>query len=142
MQNPRESTSWRKALTSVFLDVHYYFVCWNTIYKMILFLKNRSRFKAVNDVYKCHKSVLEKYGEARDHLEHYGDRIEGRKKNRPLTVPSDMGNLHGYVYTLGGEKYDAGPDSLRKLKKIVSDLNSKIREEGLVRYQQMQAQDV
>lgn len=134
-------TSWQAALEQAFLDIHYYFVCWDAARKMIEFLKTHSGFKAVGEVYKHHRRVLERYGDARDHLEHYDERLCGRKKKENLAVPSDMGNLHGYVYTLGGERYDAGPDSLKKLERIVSDLNGKICEEGIVRFQKIREEE-
>ena len=108
---------------------------------MIGFLKDRSGFKAVGDLYKCHRKILKHYSDARDHLEHYRDRIEGRKKNENLANPWDMGNLEGYVYTINRERYDAGPVSLKQLEKIVSELNRKILQEAIPKYQKILEED-
>lgn len=141
MMNPGISHTWQRALRQTFMDVHFYFVCWDTIGKMIEFLKAHSGFKAVGDVHKCHRRVLKRYGDARDHLEHYNERLQGRKKKENLAIPSDMGNLHGFVYTLGGERYDAGPDSLKQLEKIVLVLNQKVLEEAIPKYQKILEED-
>lgn len=134
-------SSWHAALRQAFIDIHFYFVCWDTIRKMIELLKDRSDFRAVREVYKCHRRILKHYGEARNHLEHYKERLEGRKKSENLANPWDMGNLEGYVYTLNREKYDVGPDSLKQLEKIVSKLNQKILQEAIPKYQKILEED-
>lgn len=148
MEKSISQTAWQMPLrrrqrtsSQVFRDIHFYFVCWDTIHKMIGFLKDRSGFKVVGDLYKCHRKILKHYSDVRDHLEHYRERIEGRKKNENLANSWDMGNLEGYVYTINRERYDAGPVSLKQLEKVVSELNIKIYEETSQRYQRMREQD-
>lgn len=131
----------QRAMTEIFIEVHFYFICWDSIRKMVAFLRSHSGFKVINEIYKRRKKLLEDYGAARDHLEHYNERLLGRRKGKALSNPSDMGNLHGYIYSLGGEKYDVGPDSLKRLKKIVKDLNAQICKEGMIRYRKINEQE-
>lgn len=148
MEQSISQTAWqtlprRRPTTSgqALQEIHFYFVCWDTIHKMIGFLKDRSGFKVVGDLYKCHRKILKHYSDARDHLEHYRERMEGRKKNENLANSWDMGNLEGYVYTINRERYDAGPVSLKQLEKIVSELNQKVLQEAMPRYQKILEED-
>lgn len=132
--------AWHRAMTQCMLDIHFYFTCWNTIQKMMELLKSISGFKSVGEVYKRHRWVLEHYGEARDHMEHYEERLPGGKRNRTLSNPSDLGNLSPSEYSLGGNKWNITATSLGQLEEIVSQLNENMKKEGMVRYRRMREQ--
>jgi len=119
------------AMIQAFVEIHLYFICWATIGRMMGIIKARSRLRAPNTVYKRHRKVIKEYSAARDHLEHYDERLLGGKKTAALPNLSDFGNLHGRFYTFGGYRWDVGPDSLKQLKKIVTELDTGIRKEGL-----------
>jgi len=57
--------------------------------------------------------------DARDHLEHFEERLPGGKKQSKLNVPNDLLNMASEFMTYGGRRLDVGPDSIRLLKRIV-----------------------
>jgi hypothetical protein len=52
-------------------------------------------------------------------------------------IPGTWETLRGYVYTINRERYDAGPVGLKQLEKIVSELNRKILQEAIPKYQKI-----
>jgi hypothetical protein len=120
----------QQVIAQVFADIHFYFICWDTIHKMMKVLKKYSGFKSAIEVYKTHQKTLEQYAAARNHHEHLDERLPGGKRD----MGSDLGNLvTGGKFSFGGEKWDVTPSSLKLLEKIVAELNSKICEEGLIK---------
>jgi hypothetical protein len=131
----RTAEDWRVAHSQTFRDIHYYFICWDTTLKMILFLKKWSGLSAPQRVYRQYKSELEKYKSGRDHLEHFEDRLLGKKKNREkLAQPGHLGDLDilGNYY-FGGEHFDVSPKNVSLLEEIVSTLKIKLYEEAVQR---------
>lgn len=112
--------SWR-----LFTEIHFYFTCWDAIHSRIKLLHLKSGFEIISLVYKKHRAELKRYSDARDHLEHYIERLPGGSHKLP--VPGDLGNLHGDLYSLGGERWDVSRKSLRRLENIVCDLRKAVR---------------
>ena len=69
---------------------------------------------------RAYHSELEARREARDHLEHFEDRLPGGRKQHKLAVSNDLLNMTNEFLTYGGQKLDVGPNSIRLLKEIVS----------------------
>jgi hypothetical protein len=59
---------------------------------------------------------------ARDHLEHFEERLPGGPKQGRLKQPNDLFNIVGNNMTFGGERFWIGSDSLATLKAFVSEL--------------------
>lgn len=128
------SEDFKDSLPQAFCDIHFYFICWDTILKMMEVLKRCSDYSSVTKVWKKHRKIMESYRDARDHLEHYDERLTGGKRDLPK--PGDLGNIKGINFTLGGNRWNIGPGSLRHLEKIVAELNAAVRAEGIPKYQE------
>lgn len=109
----------------LFTEIHFYFICWDAIHSRINLLHTKSGFKPISLVRKTHLAELKRYSDARNHLEHYTERLPGG--SRKLQVPGDLGNLWGNLYSLGGERWDVSRKSLRRLENIVRDLRKAVR---------------
>ncbi len=128
------SEDFKDSLPQAFCDIHFYFICWDTILKMMEVLKRCSDYSSVGHVLKKHRKKMEEYREARDHYEHYDERLPGGKWDLPK--PGDLGNIKGSNFTLGGDRWDIGPASLKRLEKIVAELDAAVRAEGIPKYQE------
>lgn len=132
----RTAADWKAAHSQTFRDIHFYFICWDTILKMILFLKKWSSLSSPQKIYKQYRSDLEKYKSARDHSEHFEDRLLGKKKkkNEKLARPGHLGDLDivGNYY-FGGEHFDVSPKNVALLAEIVSTLKIELYQEAVQR---------
>lgn len=122
--------SYSANLIQAYIFAHLYFICWAAILRMIGVIKNYSRMQTPNKLYKRHRKILEDYSHARDHFEHYEERLPGGKKSKELDNPSDFGNLRGEHFSLGGMSWDVGRESLKTLETIVAELSAGICQEG------------
>ncbi len=115
----------RRPSSRPFTEIHFYFICWDAIHSRINLLHKKSGFKPISLVHKTHLAELKRYSDARNHLEHYTERLPGG--SRKLQVPGDLGNLWGNQYSLGGERWDVSRKGLRRLEIIVGELRKAIR---------------
>lgn len=113
----------------VFHEIHYYFICWDAIWKRLQVIKKRSRLTSVQPILRRYRVEAEHYAFGRDQLEHYDDWLNGDPKHRPLAA-WDHGNLHGSVYTLAGRKWDVSPASLERLEQLVREVSEAVMIEG------------
>jgi len=79
-----------------------------------------------------HRGTIERYRQARHHLEHFDERLPGGKRVNSMSMPGDLGNLWGGMYSFGGENWDISPASLELLKEIVSEVDSQLRSSAIV----------
>ncbi|MFQ5880804.1 MAG: hypothetical protein ACE5IZ_11625, partial [Dehalococcoidia bacterium] len=107
---------------------------WDAVGKMMRVIGDCSGFAAASDVYDRHRDTIERYREARNHLEHFDERLPGGKRVGQLAIPSDLGNLSDGVYSFGGKSWDVTPSSLAILEEIVDEFNSEIRSESIARH--------
>lgn len=133
----RNDFSWSNYQQQAFVDLHFYFICWDTIAKMIETIW-RSGSKAAHRVYRKHATTLKRYQSARDFLEHFDERLPGGPQVRRMRQPGDLGNLTGGAYTFGGERCDIGLPSLKMLDRIAADLSHELRAEALERLERQQ----
>ena len=125
----------RTVFNQIFAEIHFYFIAWNTIQEMFKVLCHPGRLSCIKPLFSCHRQLLKHYGDGRDALEHYQDRLPDGKRVRTMSVPSDLGNLHGSNFTFGGLEWDVGPSSIGKLKTIVKQLKREARREAEAKYQ-------
>lgn len=125
---------WSAAQRQAFVDMHFYFVAWDAIGKMMRVVADSSGFDSARRVYDRHCKTIERYRSARHHLEHFDERLPGGRGVRRLSIPGDLGNLSGSTYSFGGETWDVGPASFEKLTAIVEEFEREVREEGIERH--------
>lgn len=121
--------SYSSTMIQAFIHVHLYFICWAAIGRMIEVIKRCSGLEAPNRGWKEYRTTLERYTEARNHFEHYEERLPGGKKSADLVNPGDYGSLHHGWFSLGGYRLDVSQESLRRLENIVTELDENIRRE-------------
>ena len=103
---------------NLFYDVHFYLICWARIAKLAWFIQQTTKFSRTGLVLRQFKRDLEARINARDHLEHFEERLPGGKKHSKLAVPNDLVNMVNQHLTYGGRRIDIGPDSIRLLNTI------------------------
>ena len=103
---------------NLFYDVHFYLISWARIAKLARFIAQKTRFSRTGLVMRRYSTDLKDRIDARDHLEHFEDRLPGGKEQHKLAVPNDLLNMLNQYLTYGGRKLDVGTDSIRLLKTI------------------------
>jgi hypothetical protein len=103
---------------NLFYDVHFYLISWARIAKLARFIQQTTRFSRTGLVLRRYAADLKNRIDARDHLEHFEERLPGGKKQSKLAVPNDLLNMANQYLTYGGRRLDIGPDSIRLLKTI------------------------
>ena len=107
---------------NLFYDVHFYLISWARIARLARFIQQTTRFSRTGLVLRRYAADLKDRIDARDHLEHFEERLPGGKNRRKLDVPNDLLNMTNQYLTYGGRKLDIGPDSIRLLKTIRDEL--------------------
>ncbi len=108
----------RRRGRNLFYDVHFYLISWARIAKLAGFIRQTTRFSRIGLVLRRYAPELKQRIDARDHLEHFEERLPGGKKQSKLAVPNDLLNMANQYLTYGGRRLDIGPDSIRLLKTI------------------------
>jgi hypothetical protein len=103
---------------NLFCDVHFYLISWARIAKLARFIAQTTRFSRTGLVLRRYAADLNARIDARDHLEHFEERLPGGKKQGKLAVPNDLLNMRNQFLTYGGHQLDIGPNSIRLLKTI------------------------
>jgi len=103
---------------NLFYDVHFYLIAWSRIAKLARFIQETTRFSRTGLALRRFQADLKDRIDARDHLEHFEERLPGGKKQSKLAVPNDLLNMANQYLTYGGRRIDIGPDSVRLLKTI------------------------
>lgn len=111
---------------SLFDEVHFYLICWARIAKLSRFIAQTTRFRRFGRVLRHHSTSLSARVDARDHLEHFEERLPGHPRRMTLAIPSDLLNIHGDFLTYGGRRVDIGLASLRLLNAIVTEFRTAI----------------
>lgn len=122
--------SYSSTMIQAFIHAHLYFICWAAIGRMIEVIRRCSGLEAPNKVWKKYRAELKKYTNARDHFEHYEERLPGGKKSPDLVNPADYGSLHAGLFSLGGYRWSVGKESLKNLENIVAELGANLRREA------------
>ena len=121
-----KNPSYSSTMIQAFIHAHLYFICWAAIGRMIEVIRRYSGLEDPNNVWKKYRAELKQYIDARDHFEHYEERLPGGKKSAGLINPSDYGNLRHGWFSLGGYQWDVSKESLKKLENIVAELDRTI----------------
>ena len=114
---------WQIELEKLFLDIHFYLICWANIKKILRELSKVIKdedFQIILSKYSFH---LNEFIEFRTYLEHFAKDLKNEKNKKLLKNPSDLGNLEGDFYTFGGKKLYIGEKNLDILNNLHSDLN-------------------
>lgn len=110
----------------LFDEVHFYLLCWVRIAKLGRFIAHATRFRRTGRVLRRHHGALNARINARDHLEHFEERLPGHPQRVRLAIPGDLLNMHGDFLTYGGTRIDIGPISLSLLKTIVTEFRAAV----------------
>ena len=120
--------TWSRFQRQAFVDIHGYFTCWRQVHTMLAVIDGGVLDAGVKAVYAAHRPTLQRYRDARDHLEHFDERLRGQRRRNPVSTASgDLGNLAGSDYTFHGEIWDVSPASLDLLLTIVGEFESALR---------------
>lgn len=105
--------------TSLFHEIHFYLISWTRVAQLAEFIRDRvgSAYRRTGLVYRrFYYTDLRLRIDARDHLEHFEDRLPGGKEQSKLGIPSDLLNVSNEFLTFRGTRVDIGPASLKILK--------------------------
>ncbi len=110
----------------LFDEVHFYLICWARIAKLGRFIAHATRFRRTGLVLRRYHAELKDRIDARDHLEHFEERLPGGSRRDRLAIPGDLLNMHGDFLTYGGQRVDIGPASIRLLRGIVTEFRAAV----------------
>ena len=131
-----QAEGWEAAVSQAHRDIHFYFICWHSIFQRIVLLKELSRLATPRRILQRYRKDLKHYEDARDHEEHFPDRLFGRKnkKGEPLARPGHLGSVDSLgTYYYGGVGYDVTAKGLSSLEEIVNALNREMTAEALAK---------
>ena len=114
--------SYSSIMIQAFIHAHLYFICWAAIGRMIEVIRRCSGLEAPNRVWKNYRNEIRRYTEARDHFEHYEERLPGGKRSGELVNPGDYGNLRKGRFSIGGYRWAVGAESISSLETAVMEL--------------------
>jgi hypothetical protein len=115
----------------IFDEVHFYLICWARIAKLGRFIVQQTRFSRTGRVLRRHAAQFKERISARDHLEHFEERLPGGAKEDKLAIRGDLLNMRGNFLTYGGEAVDIGPASLQLLKVVVTEFRTAVLYDSL-----------
>jgi hypothetical protein len=136
--NMDESILW---LERSWVEAHFYFICWDCVAKLIDTLcERRNCLEAPRSIRKRHRVTLESYREARDHLEHWTERLPGGLRDQWqrssaqgfTTMTGDMGLVRlERTFTFRDAKghdkeLDISPASAELLEHICKQLREEV----------------
>lgn len=113
-----------KSRSSLFDDTHFYLISWSRIAKLAGFISARTRFHRIGLVLRRYRSDFQSRIDARDHLEHFEERLPGGLKATRLKTPNDLFNMSNQYMTYGGKRLDVGPDSLKLLLTAIREFRT------------------
>jgi hypothetical protein len=93
-------------ICTIFLDVHFYFICCEKVQILINQLKIEESDEELGGLWKDLKPKFKPYNDARNCLEHVNKEIG-------LNHVHDTGNLNGDKFIFGGKEFDISLDSLK-----------------------------
>lgn len=125
-----KKASYSSTMIEAFIHAHLYFICWAAIGRMVEVIRRCSRLEAPNSFWKSYRPEFKQYTDARDHFEHYEERLPGGRKSVDLVNPGDYGCLRQGWFSLGGYRWDVSKESLKKLENIVTELDETIHREA------------
>jgi hypothetical protein len=135
---PPRIVPWTSA--QLLADAHFYFICWDSVAKALDVLRsNPVRLEAPQLVYRIYRTRLEHYQAARDHLEHYDERLPLGGENSTWKHKSgegweqlsgDPGAVRlGNKFTINCEEWDVSIESAKTLTALWQSLEQGLREE-------------
>lgn len=110
----------------LFDEVHFYLICWARIAKLGRFIAHATHFRRTGLVLRRHRAELDNRIAARDHLEHFEERLPGGARRDKLAIPGDLLNMSGDFLTYGGRRIDIGTTSVRLLRAIVTEFGTAV----------------
>jgi hypothetical protein len=123
-----------RTMNQAFADLHLYFVCWSHVRMMLALVSTRSGFGIA--VPQQDRAKLDRYKQARDHLEHFDERLPGgNPRPRHLsTVPiydrvssgslSRNGDARSWEFF--GDSWDVSAGTVNELHSIAFDFETGI----------------
>jgi hypothetical protein len=125
-------------------NVHFYFICWDAVAKELASLRaNKAGLLTPRKVWRKYRKPLERYQEARNHLEHYSERLpmgkhsewRHRREDEFETIQGDPGAVRlGALFTINGEEWDVSVASAKVLESLWEDLVEGLRSESEVSF--------
>jgi len=128
---PYENRS-EKYRTQLFLEIHYYFIVWGHINKLLwtgdntkdgkksLSISDILHDKSFSDAKSSYESKIKEYQQYRNHLEHFLSRLGEGVSNLGNLLETTPGRR---FFTFGNEKIDLSDKALSLLDELSNDIN-------------------
>lgn len=117
-------------------EAHFYFICWDSIYKAGENLRNNSyRFVSFRESLKGFEQQLKYYQKARHHLEHFTERWPGQPRTDWEGEDSNSitgtvaGVTRDLIFVFQNDRWDVSTRSLEPLRDFVYSLVTCLRAE-------------
>lgn len=128
----KNNNNWQMELKNLFLNIHFYLICWANIKKILRKLEKTIKDKNFKKIIAKYNPDLNKFIEFRTYLEHLIENLENEKKKKLLENLRDVGNLNGDFFTFGGKKLYIGGKNLELLDNLYNDLNRWLEETKII----------
>lgn len=97
-----------RLMDTLFLDIHFYFVCFDKCQNLIEYLAKTDGDPKLDVLWQELKPKFKPFNDARNHLEHIETRLT-------KDYFSDLGNMLNDTYTFGGDSYNVSASGLKIL---------------------------
>jgi hypothetical protein len=117
-------------------EAHFFFICWDSIHKVLQNLRsNVYGFTAARTVLKRFRRDLDRYTDARDHLEHLPERFPGGRRGDWIgDANSITGSIAGIrrdgYFVFQGQSWDVSTECIRLLTQLVTQFVISMRVEA------------
>ena len=98
----------QKFMLTLFLDIHFYFVCYDKAQNLLQHLSKTDGDPKLNNLWQTLEPKFKRFNDARNHLEHIEERITEE-------YLFDFGNLENDTFTFGRDRFDISASGLKTL---------------------------
>ena len=117
----RNGQDWPSWFSRARCDVHFYFVCWSHVGKMMQVAVRAAKQPPLTTFWGKTHTKFDEYDKVRDRLEHFDERLPGGKRVNEAVDPGDLGRFDETEFWLGGLSWDIGPASILRLEELASE---------------------
>ncbi len=120
--------------SQILMDIHYYFICWAMIHKMVGHLLKAIPAPKAKDVWKSLEPQIRRFRDGRNELEHLVERLPGGENVRGVFMPWNLGRLTAHYFEFNDDTWNISRARFEVLTDSIEELVMGIREFMLERY--------
>jgi hypothetical protein len=120
------------------VEAHFYFIIWDAVRKCLDSIRKAGlNLTTPRELIRRYRTTLDAYSRARNHLEHYAERLPGMPKSSWEIVKTESGqraaghtaSVGGWGFSFEGEHWEITPENADLLVRIVDEFCNGLRQE-------------